>query len=121
MIKIGPMIDGVQVAEIIGNLTENETSEFICMINQVFQRNKRPFLVLDVKKLKEIDDKGVRAICIAICRADDNCGKIVLARSEDHPVRRILELRRLNINFEIYNTVLEAVKVLQKQVPPISA
>lgn len=120
MIKIKPVVDGVQVAEISGNLTENETLEFISMVNQVFQLNRRPFLVLDVEKLERIDDKGVQVICTAIYKADNNRGMIVLACGEHHPIRQIFEERRSSITFVIYDTTSRAVEILKGQCPPIS-
>ena len=116
MIKVKPAVDGVQVAEISGNLTENETQEFISMINQVFQKNKRPFLVLEIEKLVDIDDKGVRVICAAIYKAINNRGQIILACSEHHPVRQKLEGRRSSISFAIYDTASKAVEFLKGQV-----
>jgi len=121
MIKVGPMVDGVQVAEIIGTLTENETLEFISMINQVFQLNPHPFLVLDIGRLEAIGREGFQAITTAIYRVVDNRGRMVLACKENHSIRKTLESWRSSITFVIYDTASEAVEILKGQVPPISA
>lgn len=120
MIKIGPVVDGVQVAEIGDDLTVDNVLDFISAINQVFQKNRRPFLVLDIEKLGKIDDKGVQAIRTAIYKADNNRGKIVVACSKHHPIRQTLERWRPSITFDIYDSASEAVKILKGQVPPIS-
>lgn len=121
MIKVRPVVDGVQVVEISDTLTENKTLEFISVVNQVFQLNRRPFLVLDIEKLEKIDDTGAQAIRNAIHKVDDNRGKIVLACSKHHPIRQALESWRTSITFDIYDSAPEAVKILQGQVPPIPA
>lgn len=121
MIKTRPVFDGVQVIEIIDTLTEEETLEFISVINQVFQKNRRPFLVLDIEKIEKIDDKGVQVICTAIYKAVNNRGQIVLACRQHHPVRQKFECRRSSISFAIYDTASEAVVFLKGQVPPVSA
>ena len=121
MIKVGPMVEGVQVVEIYGPFTERVRMEFISMINQVFQVYPHPFLVLDVEKLTSISREGFQAITTAIYRVSDNRGKMVLACSEHQSIRKTLESWRSSITFDIYDSAALAVKVLQGQVPPIPA
>lgn len=121
MIKVGPMVDGVQVIEIYGPFTERVRMDFISTINQVFQLNPHPFLVLDVDRLETISREGFQAITTAIYRVSDNRGRMVLVCKENQRMRKTFEGWRTSITFDIYDSAAEAVKILQGQVPPIPA
>ena len=101
---------GITVVELMGELDTTNTAELGQLFDRLLAEGRRRF-VLDLQGVAFIDSAGLATLVRCFKRVRNGTGYVSLA-SLQPPVRRVLELTRLDRAFEVCTDAATAVQHL---------
>lgn len=104
--------DGVKILLVSGELDASNSSELVSVFDPLLKEGNRKFII-DLQKVSFVDSAGLSALVKLLKRTRGQSARLFLAGSQD-PVRRVLQLTRLDRAFDIAETVPQALQSLTR-------